>query len=69
MHAQRHSGDDMSARYARSTREAFPCERFPAVEVYRTPLLYRWWRALSQLLFVVLLFGGAGVLAFTYLSR
>jgi hypothetical protein len=28
----------MSAiRFARSTREAFPCERFPAIEHYRRP--------------------------------
>jgi hypothetical protein len=25
------------SRYFRSTREAFPCERFPAVEIYRRP--------------------------------
>lgn len=41
----------MSTRFARSTREAFACDRFPAVEIYRAPLLARWWRPLSWLLF------------------
>lgn len=40
----------MSARFARSTREAFPCERFPAIEHYRAPFLDRWARPLSWLL-------------------
>lgn len=48
-------------RYARSTREAFPAERFPAVEIYRAPLLARWWRPFSYLcLFGT--FGAIGVI-------
>ena len=40
----------MSTRFARSLAEAFPHERFCAVEVYRRPLLIRWQRPLSCLL-------------------
>jgi hypothetical protein len=47
---QLHSEASMSTRFARSTREAFPHERFCAVEIYRQPLLSRWQRPLSWLL-------------------
>lgn len=51
----------MSAlRFARSTREAFPCERYCAVEHYRAPLLLRIWRPVAQVLFVALMFGLLG---------
>ncbi len=39
---------------------------------YRAPLagrLMHWWGVAAQLLFVVLTFGSAGVLAFNYLAR
>jgi len=38
-------------RFYRSTREAFPSERYPAIEHYSSPLLLRWWRPLSWMLF------------------
>ena len=31
----------MATRFYRSTREAFACERFPAIEKYRRPLTER----------------------------
>lgn len=37
----------MSTRFYRSTREAFPHERYPAIEVYRAPVLHRVWRAIG----------------------
>ena len=33
------------SRFPRTLADAFPCERFPAVEVYRAPRWY--WRALG----------------------
>jgi hypothetical protein len=37
------------SRYYRSTREAFPCERFPAIEFYRRPWAERFSRLLGWL--------------------
>ena len=60
-------------RFPRSTREAFPCERYCAVEHYRAPLVVRIWRRwrdpFANVLFVAVLFGGTGVAAFNYLAR
>ena len=60
-------------RFPRSTREAFPCERYCAIEHYRAPLVVRIWRRwrdpFATALFVVVLFGGTGVAAFNYLAR
>jgi hypothetical protein len=36
-------------RFPRSTREAFPCERFPAIEFYRRPWAERFSRLLGWL--------------------
>lgn len=43
------------SRFPRSTREAFPHERFFAIEVHRAPLLSRWARPLSWLVTLGLL--------------
>ena len=56
-------------KFARSLSEAFPAVRFPAVEVYRAGWLSRWWRPISNLIFIGTVFGGTGVAAFYYLSR
>lgn len=51
----------LTDRFARSTREAFPWERYPAIEVYRAPLLHRWWRVIGNLSLLALL-AGIGVM-------
>lgn len=48
-------------RFPRSTREAFPIERYPAIEIYRAPPLSRWARPLSWLVTLGLM-AGIGVL-------
>ncbi len=61
----------LNARQPRTMRDTSR-DAFDWIEHHRAPLsdrLLRWWRVAAQLLFVVLLFGGAGVLAFNYLSR
>lgn len=51
-------------RFPRSTREAFPCERYCAIEHYRAPLVVRIWRRwrepFANVLFVALMFGLLG---------
>lgn len=53
-----------TTRFPRSTREAFPCERFAAVEHYRAPLLLRLWRPVAQVLFVAVLFSALAAVLF-----
>ena len=60
-------GCPQSIRFARSTSEAFPSERFNAVERYRYS--WRWTKPLCEVLFVIALFGSVGVGSFLYLSR
>lgn len=48
-------------RFSRSTREAFPTERFPAIEVYRAGFLARWARPLSWVI-TLGLFAAIGVM-------
>ncbi len=51
-------------RFPRSTREAFPCERYCAIEHCRAPLVVRIWRRwrdpFANVLFVALMFGLLG---------
>ena len=48
-------------RFARSTREAFAVERFPAIEVYRAGFFARWARPLSWVV-TLGLFAAIGVM-------
>ena len=54
-------------KFPRTLAEAFPSERFNAVERYRYS--WRWTKPLCEVLFVIALFGSVGVGSFLYLSR